>query len=200
MSEKFTVSEISEKKNLIDNLYRISRYPLHIFKDGQLVYSSADIEGNDKFKAEDPFLCDAALSQYLLESASPAPSIVGGEGDIFYGVHICYKNTLCVIGPLAPKKPDIRQTHGYMRKHQMKDFQNYFIHSGSAAQTLATLQLLNFILTGHNNGAAPTARTGLFNFSQLPDTPQEQQDFLLQSYKLSHNDEETTMCLSKWRK
>lgn len=191
MTEKFTLSEIREKKNLIDNLYYISRYPVHIFKDDQLVYSSADIDRNDTYKAEDPFLCDANIFKSLVTSARATPSIEAEEADIFYGLLHCFTNTLCVIGPLASKKPDIRQTHAYMRRHHMLDFQNYTIHTGSPAQTLSILQLLNFILTGHNNGSEPSAGTRLFHFDQLPDAPQEQQDFLLQSYKLSHNEDTT---------
>ncbi len=191
MEQKFTISEIREKKNLIDSLCHISRCPIHIFQESQMVYSSADIAGIDKYKSEDPFICDPALIQSMRGSAMTPPAIVSETDGIFYGVLHCFTNTLCVIGPLAVKKPDIRQTHSYMRRHQMKDFQNYFIHTGQTAQTLAILQLLNFILTGHNSGAAPAANPRLFNFDQLPGTPQEQQDFLLQSYKLSHNDDDT---------
>lgn len=52
MEQKFTISEIKEKKNLIDSLCHISRCPIHIFQESQMVYSSADIAGNDKYKSE----------------------------------------------------------------------------------------------------------------------------------------------------
>lgn len=184
----------TDKQNQIRNLYTISHYPIHIFHADVLIFSPEDASA-DIYRAEKPFLCDPNLIRRLRGQAArngtgAGPSIIREDDCIYYGILGCPTDVTVVVGPLSELKLSVRQTHAYMRRHGMTDFQNYSIRTGAMAQAGAVMQLLDFIMTGQSGGA-PVAAPRLFNFDRLPQDSQNQQDFLLQSYKLSHNDEET---------
>ena len=194
-------SGLTDLLPVVHQLYILSHYPIHLFRDRVPVYSSykttrsffshtegtphtgvkgaldsgtdnashADAEDashtgaenashadtgvtadarDTAYQAENPFLCDPALAARLLAQTKRDPFVFFEESPFFYGIQAFPGDLACIVGPLASVKPDRQQLHAYMRRHQMKDYQNFYIHTGTAAQATTLLQLIGYLLTG----------------------------------------------------
>lgn len=232
-------SGLTDLLPVIHQLYILSHYPIHLFRDRVPVYSScktakssfphakdtshtgvkgaldsgtenASHAGTENashadtgvtadardtaYQAENPFLCDPALAARLLAQTKRDPFVFSEESPFFYGIQAFPGNLACIVGPLASVKPDRQQLHAYMRRHQMKDYQNFYIHTGTAAQATTLLQLIGYLLTGSTCGSLSIPQHYPYpqwNAENENPASREQQDFLLQSYQMSRNDEET---------
>ena len=166
-------SGLTDLLPVIHQLYILSHYPIHLFRDRVPVYSScktakssfphakdtshtgvkgaldsgtenASHAGTENashadtgvtaatrdtaYQSENPFLCDPALAARLLAQTKRDPFVFSEESPFFYGIQAFPGNLACIVGPLASVKPDRQQLHAYMRHHQMKDYQNFYIH------------------------------------------------------------------------
>lgn len=193
---------------VIHQLYVLSHYPIHLFCKQTLVYSSFQTERHPDtavsataniaadppdtaYQSENPFLCDPDLADRLLSQADATPSVFHEESLFFYGIQKFDGTLICIVGPLASAKPERRQLHAYMRRHQMKDFQNFYIHTGTPAQATTLLQLVCHLLTGSSDTALSIPQKFAYPQENGNAASHEQQDFLLQSYQMRHNDEGT---------
>lgn len=78
-----------------------------------------------------PFTCDPEMLSAIPEMAPERPFIFQDPDfpDIFYGaIRYKEKDRLSVIGPVAKKKLPVNILSRYIKKHQIKDEKNFFIH------------------------------------------------------------------------
>lgn len=143
---------------ILKSLFTISFQQIHYFRKGKMIFSTCDSQQDLSFAIENPFHCDPLLFSNLLSDIKgienterllvPFICAESEENDIYYGILNISDSDTCIVGPLANHRLSPRCLREYMKRHNMKDFANYFIHTCTQTQTASLLTLLAYTLTG----------------------------------------------------
>lgn len=119
-------------------LAHLSGYPIHLFRDGTLVFP----EVTDP--AGDVFLCDPALTKWL-EASEQAIIMEPNFRDIFYG-SLKENDYLCIVGPLKWETLFPERHREYLRIHHASSGPILDIPTGSFSKLNDVLRLTALLL------------------------------------------------------
>lgn len=137
-------------RNYLQNLYALTHYPIYVFHQNALVFSSASEDPSDWHTLENPFQSDPVLLESLLSFSLESGFVIREEEqlDIFYGISHLSLAEVCITGPFSLQKLNFSQIYRYMKQHHLKDYKNYMIRTAtesevSALHTLISLYFYN---------------------------------------------------------
>lgn len=177
--------------NILHKFQNVTFYPIHIYKNNQLIYPDYPDSSNANIQDQDPFYTDPDL--YLRMSQNTGYLHEPDISNIFYTVGR-RDQYVCVIGPLCLQTLFSDQMFQYARSHRIKRKIDFKIQHGSIQQAFDALTLIFFLLgvpvPEFSSETPPVFYSTSDHSEKNSDNFKGQKEFAFQSYTFSASEKD----------
>lgn len=181
----------NETFDMLRRFQSVTFYPIHVYKNDQLIYPDYPDSSNVNIQDQDPFCTDADLYSSLSQNTGYVYE--PDNSNIFYTVGRS-GDFVCVTGPLCLQTLFPDQMFQYARRHKIKRKIDFKIQHGSVQQAFDALALVFFLL-GIPAPESFSEEHPVFYFTsghagESSDNIKGQKEFAFQSYAFSASEKD----------